>query len=95
MTHGQGESAATFAPPLGGLWSCCLFLRPNSFIRFFIMQFKVGDIVHNKITQEEGRILRIADIPGYGLGYIVAIAPNPARGTTANEAIWKRSEVIG
>jgi hypothetical protein len=57
------------------------------------MQFKVGDVVHNKITQEEGRIARIADLPGYGLCYIVSVSPNESRGTTAKEAIWKRSEV--
>jgi hypothetical protein len=57
------------------------------------MQFEVGDIVHNKATQEEGRILRIADLPGYGLCYIVSVTPNSIWGTEAKEAIWKRSEV--
>jgi hypothetical protein len=57
------------------------------------MQFKVGDIVHNKTTQEEGRIIRIADLPDYGFCYIVSVAPNPIWGTTEKEAIWKRSEV--
>jgi hypothetical protein len=57
------------------------------------MQFDVGDIVHNKITQEDGRIVRIADLPGRGLCYIVSVAPNPVWGATEKEAIWKRSEV--
>jgi hypothetical protein len=57
------------------------------------MQFKVGDVVHNKISQEEGHIVRIADLPGLGLCYVVSVAPNESRGTTAKEAIWKRSEV--
>ncbi len=57
------------------------------------MKFEVGDIVHNKTTQEEGRIVRIADLPDYGLCYIVSIVPNSIWGATAKEAIWKRSEV--
>jgi hypothetical protein len=57
------------------------------------MQFDVGDIIHNKTTDEEGRIVRIADLPGYGVCYIVSIALNPIWGTTAKEAIWKPSEV--
>jgi hypothetical protein len=57
------------------------------------MQFKVGDVVHNRITQEEGSIVRIADLPGHGLCYIVSVVPNESRGTTAKEAVWKRSEV--
>ena len=42
------------------------------------MQFKVGDIVHNKITREEGRIVRIADLPGLGTCYIVSVAADPS-----------------
>jgi hypothetical protein len=57
------------------------------------MQFKLGDIVHNKNTKEEGRIVRIADLTGYGFCYIVSVAPNEIWGTAAKEAIWKRSEV--
>jgi hypothetical protein len=57
------------------------------------MQFQVGDVVHNKSTQEEGRIVRIADLPALGLCYIVSVIPNPIWGTEAREAIWKRSEV--
>jgi hypothetical protein len=57
------------------------------------MQFKVGDVVHNKITREEGRIVRIADLPGYGICYIVSVVPDENRGTTAKEAIWQNSEV--
>jgi hypothetical protein len=57
------------------------------------MQFEVGDVVRNKTTQEEGRIVRIAELPGYGVCYIVSVTPNPVWGTEAKEAIWKRSEV--
>jgi hypothetical protein len=42
------------------------------------MRFKVGDSIHNKVTREEGRILRIAkatdDSPA---GYVVLVAVNP------------------
>lgn len=57
------------------------------------MQFKIGNIVHNKTTREEGRIVRTADLPGYGFCYIVSVAPSPVWGMTATEAIWKRSYV--
>ena len=59
----------------------------------FVMQFEVGTVVHNKNTGEEGRIVRIAELPGYGVCYIVSVTPNPVWGTEAKEAIWKRSEV--
>jgi hypothetical protein len=57
------------------------------------MQYEVGNRIHNKNTQEEGQIVRIADLPGYGLCYIVSVTPNPNWGITAKEAIWKPSEV--
>jgi hypothetical protein len=57
------------------------------------MQFMVGDIVHNKVTQEEGRIVRLADLPGYGSCYIVSVAPSVNWGTAEKEVIWKQSEV--
>jgi hypothetical protein len=57
------------------------------------MQFKVGESVHNKTTHEEGRIVRITELPEHGLCYIVSVEPNPVWGTTAREAIWKPSEI--
>jgi len=57
------------------------------------MPFEVGDVVHNKTTGEEGRVVRIAELPGYGSCYIVSVKPNPVWGAEAKEAIWKRSEV--
>jgi len=57
------------------------------------MQFNVGEIVSNKNTQEKGQIVRIVDLPQYGLCYIVSSVPNPTWGATAREAIWKQSEV--
>jgi hypothetical protein len=59
----------------------------------FVMLFNVGDLVRNKTTQVEARIVRIADLPGYGVCYIVSITPNPALGATAREVIWRQSEV--
>ncbi len=61
----------------------------------FVMLFNVGDLVRNKTTQVEARIVRIADLPGYGVCYIVSIAPNPALGATVREVIWRQSEVTG
>jgi hypothetical protein len=57
------------------------------------MQFQVGVIIHNKVTQEEGRIVRIADLPGYGPCYIVSVAPGGNWSTAEKEVIWKQSEV--
>jgi len=60
----------------------------------FVTRFSVEDIVHNKITQEDGRIVRIAeDLADHGLCYIVSIAPDPPLGIAAREAIWRQSEV--
>jgi GAF domain-containing protein len=60
----------------------------------FVKRFTVEDILHNKITQEDGRIVRIAeDLADHGLCYIVSIAPDPALGMAAREAIWRQSEV--
>jgi hypothetical protein len=57
------------------------------------MKFQIGDIVYNTTTREEGRVVRIADLTGYGIVYIVSVVPNPIWGATAKEAIWERSEV--
>jgi hypothetical protein len=57
------------------------------------MQYEVGNRIHNKNTQEEGQIVRTADLAAYGLCYIVSVTPNPNWGITAKEAIWKPSEV--
>jgi hypothetical protein len=57
------------------------------------MQFKIGDIAHNKTTQEEGRVVRLVNLPGYGSCYIVSVALNPDRSATDKEALWQESEV--
>jgi transcriptional regulator with GAF, ATPase, and Fis domain len=60
----------------------------------FVTRFTVEDIVHNKITQEDGRIVRIAeDLGDHGLCYIVSIAPDPALGVPVREVIWRQLEV--
>jgi GAF domain-containing protein len=60
----------------------------------FVTRFTLEDIVHNNVTQEDGRIVRIAeDFADYGFCYIVSTAPNPALSMPAREAIWPESEV--
>jgi len=61
------------------------------------MQFKVGDIVRNKLTQEEGRIVRITDSrEGKGtVAYVVSVCLDPRWGETEIEALWIQSEVSG
>jgi hypothetical protein len=58
------------------------------------MRFKVGDIIHNTITQEEGRIVRLAnatdDTPA---GYVVLVSLNSRWSMTPQEALWPESEV--
>jgi hypothetical protein len=61
--------------------------------QFLVMKFKVGDIVRNGITQEEGCIVRIADLPGYGPSFVVSVAPNPALTATVREVLWRESEL--
>jgi hypothetical protein len=57
------------------------------------MRFKVGDTLRNRISQEEGRIVRIAHLPSYDYCYVVSLAPDPVWGTTVREAIWQRTDV--
>jgi hypothetical protein len=55
-------------------------------------KFKVGDMIHNEITREEGRIVRIADSSPSSVAYIVSIAPGNLWNTT-REALWRESVV--
>lgn len=80
----SGQTASLMDHSLTGGRSCSVGL---------VMQFQIGDFVHNKTSGEEGRIVRTADLPGYGFRYIVSVAPSPVWGMTATEAIWKRSYV--
>lgn len=58
------------------------------------MQFKVGDIVRDKLTQEEGRIVRITDSNGK-VAYVVSLRLDPIWGETEREALWIESQVSG
>jgi hypothetical protein len=58
------------------------------------MRFNLGDIVHNKITQEEGRIVRIADNRPEVVAYIVSVALDPQIWRTpTKEALWPESQI--
>ena len=57
------------------------------------MQFTVGDIIHNRVTEEEGRVVRIAEIGPDRVGYIVAIGPDANWYFTGREALWPESQV--
>jgi hypothetical protein len=59
----------------------------------FRVRFNIGDTVRNKITHEEGRIVRIADLIKDGVAYIVSIVPYPNWSTSATEVLWRESEV--
>ncbi len=54
------------------------------------MKIAVGDIVHNDITKEEGRVARIVKIDGR-LGYIVVKANKPSGKEI--EALWRPREL--
>lgn len=55
------------------------------------MRFNVGDTIRNRISQEIGSIVRIAD-PSLGKAYIVRVDSGPPSYAT-KEALWRESEV--
>ena len=55
------------------------------------MRFRVGDLVYNKITQEKGRVVRIAK-KNNRVSYIVVVVP-ATRMQTEKEALWRQYEV--
>lgn len=58
------------------------------------MRFKVGDILRNETSKEEGRIVRIAHLSCFGYCYVVPVALDQAIwDAPPREAIWRRSEV--
>jgi hypothetical protein len=61
------------------------------------MQFKVGDIIRNKLTHEAGRIVRITDSKQRKdeVAYVVSVCLDPRWGETEIEALWIQSEVSG
>jgi hypothetical protein len=54
------------------------------------LKLSVGDIVHNEVTHEEGRIVRIAKIRGQ-LRYVVVTATKPFGKEI--EALWRPREL--
>jgi hypothetical protein len=59
-----------------------------------VVRFKVGDFIYHKISRENGRIVRLADLASYGLCYIVVVLLDPTIWRTpATEALWHPSEV--
>jgi hypothetical protein len=58
------------------------------------MRFDIGDIVHNKITQEEGRVVRVADISPDVVGVIVSLRLDAQTWQTpTTEPLWLESQV--
>jgi len=55
--------------------------------------FDLEDFVHNRISQEDGRVVRIVELAGFGCCYVVLVVPNPATGTSAREVLWQQSEM--
>ena len=59
------------------------------------MEFSVGKILRNKITTQQGRVVRVTDYEGKGC-YIVFITRDPARRAALGpEALWHPEEVEG
>ena len=57
------------------------------------MEFSVGKILRNKITKQQGRVVRVSDYEGKGC-YIVFITRDPARRAALGpEALWHAEEV--
>jgi hypothetical protein len=57
------------------------------------MESAAGKILRNKITKQQGRVVRIAEYDG-DMCYIVFITRDPARRTAMGpEALWRDEEV--
>jgi hypothetical protein len=54
------------------------------------MRFRVGDLIYNKITQEQGRVVRIVK-KNDGLSCVVVVSATPLQGE--KEALWLQHEV--
>jgi hypothetical protein len=61
---------------------------------WLVMQFQIGDIVHNKTTGEEGCIVRISELGDNRPCYIVSVPVDQTIWhAPSREVIWERSEV--
>lgn len=56
------------------------------------MKFNVGQTIRHKITQQQGRVMRVADT-SIGAVYVMLIALGERWGETTKEVIWRESEV--
>jgi hypothetical protein len=54
------------------------------------MRFRIGDLIHNNITQEEGRVVRLVEKNDI-VSYVVVVAASALRGEI--EALWRQYEV--
>jgi hypothetical protein len=54
------------------------------------MRFRVGDLLRNNITQEEGRVIRLVE-KNDTVSYIVVVPASALRGE--REALWRQYEV--
>jgi hypothetical protein len=56
------------------------------------VQIEIGQIVLNRVTQEKGRIVRIATLENK-VAYVVSLALDPRWGMTETETLWRNSEI--
>lgn len=54
------------------------------------MRFRVGDLIYNKITQEQGRVVRLVG-RNNTVSYVVVVPASALRGE--KEALWRHYEV--
>ena len=54
------------------------------------MRFRVGDLIRNKTTQEDGRVVRLVEKNGR-VSYVVVVPAGALRGE--KEALWRQHEV--
>jgi hypothetical protein len=57
------------------------------------MKFKVGDIVHKKMTQEVGCVVRVTDTKEGKVAYVVSVILDQRWGVKEKEALWIESQV--
>lgn len=56
------------------------------------MESSTGKILRNKITKQQGRVVRLTDCDGE-VCYIVFITRDPARRAVGAESLWPEAEV--
>ena len=53
------------------------------------MEFSVGEVVYNKTTGEQGRIVRVMD----AMRYVVSVVLESRLGRKDKEALWHKPEI--